>query len=50
MKMEVEVVKMEVCLFVCFLFLFFFFLEMEFCFLNKEDVEKHFKRNINART
>ena len=48
--MEVEVVKMEVCLFVfCFCFLFFF-LKMEVCFLNKEDVEKHFKRNINART
>ena len=43
--------KMEVCLFVCLFFVFVvFFLKMEFCFLNKEDVEKHFKRNINART
>jgi len=32
MKMEVEVVKIEVC------------------FLNKEDIEKHLKRNNNART
>ena len=47
--MKVEVVKMEVCLFV-FFFVLFFFLKMEVCFSNKEDVENHFKRNINART